>query len=247
VGKADLHIHTRVSDGMATIEETLAYVEHETDLDVIAITDHEDVRASFLARELAAKRGYRVQVVPGAEITTLHGHLLALFVEDSAIPSFRTVDRTIALVHRLGGVAVIPHPMSWLTRSIGRRPIERLVAASDPELRIDALEESQSPAGSLTRAKVVRLNGERYHLPRVGNSDAHFLVHIGASYTEFDGSDAEALKAAIQSGATTPGHRHFVSPRELGLRAVLHQTCRGLMATPRKMAARPFEARRARL
>lgn len=245
MGKADLHIHTRVSDGMATIEETLAYVEHETDLDVIAITDHEDVRASFLARDLAARRGYRVQVVPGAEITTLHGHLLALFVEDPEIPSFRTVDKTIALVHRLGGLAIIPHPMSWLTRSVGQRPIERLLTCGDPERKIDALEESQSPAGSLTRQKVATLN-QRYGFPRVGNSDAHFLVHIGASYTSFDGRDVEALKAGIQSGATTPGHGHFVSPRELGLRAILHQTCRGLMATPRKMATRPFEARRGR-
>jgi predicted metal-dependent phosphoesterase TrpH len=245
MGKADLHIHTRVSDGMATVEETVAYVENETDLDVVAITDHEDVRASFLAREIAARRGYRVQVVPGAEITTLHGHVLALFVEEP-LPSFRSVDKTIALIHRLGGLAVIPHPMSWLTRSVGQRPIERLVASEDPELRIDALEESQSPAGSLTRRKVSALNETRYHLPRVGNSDAHFLVHIGSSFTTFEGADAAALKAAIQAGQTAVKHGYFLPARELGLRAILHQTGRGLMATPRKMAARPFEARRSR-
>ena len=43
MGKADLHIHTRVSDGMATIEQVLEYAEQRTELDVIAVTDHEDV------------------------------------------------------------------------------------------------------------------------------------------------------------------------------------------------------------
>ena len=43
VSTADLHIHTRVSDGMATVESVLEYVQERTELDVIAITDHEDV------------------------------------------------------------------------------------------------------------------------------------------------------------------------------------------------------------
>ena len=83
MGKADLHIHTRISDGMASVETVLERAEHATDLDVIAITDHEDVRGGLEARELAAKRGLKVEVVPGAEITTRHGHLLALFIEET--------------------------------------------------------------------------------------------------------------------------------------------------------------------
>jgi len=90
VGKADLHLHTTVSDGLVTVERLLEYVEHETDLDVIAVTDHEDALGGLRARELAAKRGYRVEVIPGAEVTTLQGHLLALFVVN-APKSFRTV------------------------------------------------------------------------------------------------------------------------------------------------------------
>ena len=43
VGTADLHIHTAQGDGMAEIPELLSYVDEETDLSVIAITDHDDL------------------------------------------------------------------------------------------------------------------------------------------------------------------------------------------------------------
>src|SRR5438874_11379289 len=78
VGKADLHLHTTVSDGMASVAALLEYVEQQTDLDVIAVTDHEDAAGGLRAQELAAKHRYRFEVVPGAEITTRHGHVLAL-------------------------------------------------------------------------------------------------------------------------------------------------------------------------
>ncbi len=44
MGKADLHLHTALGDGMAEIPELLTYVEEETDLSLIAITEHDDLR-----------------------------------------------------------------------------------------------------------------------------------------------------------------------------------------------------------
>lgn len=98
MSKADLHIHTRVSDGLATVDRVLAYVQEETDLDVIALTDHEDATGGLRARELAAKHNYRFEVVVGAEVTTLQGHLLALFIE-SAPKSFRRVESALDTIH----------------------------------------------------------------------------------------------------------------------------------------------------
>ncbi len=72
-GRADLHMHTSVGDGLSSVPEILTYVEQETDLDMIAITDHDDVRAALDARDLAARRGGRIEVIPGTEITTRQG------------------------------------------------------------------------------------------------------------------------------------------------------------------------------
>ena len=47
LGRADLHIHTLASDGIDRRSPTiLDHVERATDLDVIAITDHERIDAA---------------------------------------------------------------------------------------------------------------------------------------------------------------------------------------------------------
>ena len=109
-GRADLHIHTLASDGTAGIEAVLDHVERETDLDVIAITDHERIDAAVAARSLARDRGLRAEVVVGEEVTTLGGHLLALFV-DRPIRPYRTLRTTILAVHDAGGLAIPAHPL----------------------------------------------------------------------------------------------------------------------------------------
>ena len=49
-GKADLHMHSTYSDGSATIEQILAYTEQNTDLNVIALTDHDVIDGAPAAR-----------------------------------------------------------------------------------------------------------------------------------------------------------------------------------------------------
>ena len=232
--RADLHIHTRVSDGLASVERTIDHIEHETALDLVAITDHEDSRGGQRAREYAAGRGYRVEVIVGAEITTMQGHLLALFIED-APKSFRGIEATIEAIHRKGGLAVIPHPMSWLTRSLSRRTIERVMAANEHGITFDAIElANPSPAGKVTRAKATAAN-KRWALPALGSSDAHHLPHIATGWTEFDEPGAGGLLAAIRSGTTRPGMTSYPAAREVGYGNLALGLAWGYSATPRKM------------
>src|SRR3972149_9721433 len=80
-GKADLHLHTASGDGMASPRQILDYVEAETDLDIIAVTDHDDLRGALEAREACARGRYRLHVIPGMEVTAIAGHIIALWVE----------------------------------------------------------------------------------------------------------------------------------------------------------------------
>lgn len=234
MAKADLHLHTRVSDGMASVEQLLAYVEEQTDLDVIAVTDHEDAAGGQRARELSASRGYRAEVVVGAEVTTLQGHLLALFIEE-APRSFRSIERTIEAIHAQGGLAIVPHPMSWLTRSISERTLRRLCARAEDGITFDGIElANPSPAGKATRAKAIALN-RTWMLTPTGGSDAHHLAHAGTGWTEFAGRTAEDLRAAIISGAATAGMSDYPPLREVGYRATALGLVWGYAATPRKM------------
>src|SRR5438270_11835306 len=108
-------MHTSLNDGTATVREVLNYIRDRTDLDVIAITDHDRLTGSYEALELANE--YRFDVVAGCEITTLHVHLLALFI-DKLIPMWRPPDCTIGKMHEQGGLAIAVHPCSRPTPRI---------------------------------------------------------------------------------------------------------------------------------
>jgi len=78
MGLADLHVHTNHSfDGTAPVAAVLQEAR-QIGLDVIAITDHDAIDGALEAMDLAAKIG--IEVIPGIEISTAEGDLLALFV-----------------------------------------------------------------------------------------------------------------------------------------------------------------------
>ena len=203
LGRADLHIHTLASDGTAGAVEILDHVERRADLDVIAITDHERIDAAVAARAMARDRGLRFEVVVGEEITTLGGHLLALWIERPVRP-FRSLRSTIAAIHEQDGLAIPAHPLVPYPLCAQGFVLRRLLA-DEPRFRPDAIEAfNPTTLGRPWHARVVRFAVET-GLARVGNSDAHSLEAIGAGWTTFPGRTADELRQAIATGAT---HQH---------------------------------------
>jgi hypothetical protein len=207
MGKADIHIHTTYSDGMATVEQVLEFAEYRTDLDLIAITDHDMFDGADEARNLAARRNYRFQVLTGMEITTIEGHLLALGL-DKPVRSLQPLDRTIAQVHEHGGVVIAPHPMSWLIRSIGRNGLERIHRNPSDEVYFDGCETlNPSVAGRVAADRVRALNANLLQLAETGGSDSHVLPTIGSAVTVFPGNTAQDLmRALVEKRTTAEGH-----------------------------------------
>jgi len=235
LGSADLHIHTRYGDGMATVPELLRYVADRGGLDVIAITEHDTMRAADEARELHARGDYPFGLACGEEVTTLDGHLLALFI-DEPVESFRRIEETLVAIHRQGGLAVVPHPLSWLTRSVTARVFARVGNVQNDGVYFDGIEEyNMSPAGRVTSAKARRLNRNLFRLAAVGASDAHFLQSIGSAYTSFEGTTADDLRRAIETKTTSGAVGLLPRLSELGYRNIALQQWRGMMATPRSM------------
>lgn len=246
-GKADLHVHTAHGDGLATVAEILDFVEHHTDLDVLAITEHDDFAAAYEARERHANGRYSFDLVPGMEVTTLEGHLLALFIEEP-VPSFRSLARTIELVHRQGGLCVVPHPMSPLTRSIGENGLHRIHRRAAEGIYLDGLElDSRAPTWRAIKNRVHRLNRTQWHLAEVGGSDAHVLACVGCAFTLFPGTTAEELKQAILARTTRAGIGIYPTLAEIGYGTLLRQQWRALWATPGKVGGRAFRRLAARL
>ncbi len=199
-GSADLHIHTVASDGVSTVEEILAYVTERTHFDVIGIADHERVDAAHAARAMARARGLDLEVVIGEEISTLGGHLLALFIEER-VPPFRSLRESIGIVHEQGGIAIAAHPLFPYPMCAQGWMLRRLLAANDPRVRPDALEAFNPTTFGRAHGRVVDFAAE-HGLPTVGNSDAHEAASVGRGWTTFPGHTAEDVRAAILAGET---------------------------------------------
>lgn len=78
MGKADLHIHTKASDGVLSVPELLDKVV-EKGLKTVSITDHDTIDGYLEAQKPAADFG--IELIPGVELTVLwksmEVHLLA--------------------------------------------------------------------------------------------------------------------------------------------------------------------------
>ena len=203
-GKADLHMHSTYSDGCATIEEILEHVQQNTNLDVIALTDHDVIDGSLRARDLWARGSYRFDFVVGEEVSTNDGHLLGLFIE-KVVPAGLSMERSIDLIHEQGGLAVVAHPLHRFFRhSCKREVLDRIVAT--PGVWLDGMETwNASFCGVYANYVAMGTNRTVYNIPELGNSDAHMLSAIGRGMTWFEGKSAQDVRATIEAGVSAPG------------------------------------------
>jgi predicted metal-dependent phosphoesterase TrpH len=187
--KADLHVHTlHSSDGKSTSEEILKQGE-SIGLGAIAFTDHNSIQGGQDALKVPSK----VIVIRGVEVTSADGHILALGVGVD-IPSGRSAEETIKLIHEAGGIAVAAHPgriWSGLKRD--------LIPGKD----FDAIEihNARSTKGLNRKAKAL---AKSLNAHVTGGSDSHHFSTLGGAYAIIPDdcrNEADVL-AAIRSGKT---------------------------------------------
>lgn len=233
-GRADMHIHSLYSDGTASVRSILDHVERATDLDVVAITDHERIDGALRALELHAAGDYAFDLVVGEEITTRRGHVLALFISER-IPALRPLDETLAAIHAQGGIAIAAHPMAPLPLSVGRRSLREVRDHEHEGVYFDALELfNPSHAGRMRQAQRMALNAAELGLPGVGNSDGHVLEGIGTGATSFPGHTADDYRRAVEEGSVTPEGAHWSAAHNVDVyRRQLHAKLRHLWETVR--------------
>ncbi|MEM0342899.1 MAG: PHP-associated domain-containing protein [Thermoplasmata archaeon] len=172
--EVDLHIHSHHSaDSRARPADIVARAV-ELGLGAIAITDHD----SWLgAREATRLADGRILVIPGAEIKTDKGDVLALFVDEEL--RSREFAVVIEEIRSRAGVSIIPHPADS-------------PRITELELRLaDGLETFNSTCTKRSNARAAAL-AERHSKPGFASSDAHMVVEIGNGRTTIE--DCESLE-----------------------------------------------------
>jgi len=228
-------MHSDLSDGLSSIEKLLDSAER-AGLDVVALTDHDDIRGAFEMRELAARRSSPVEVVPGAEVTTRSGHLLALWIEDE-IPMFCSLAQALDLIHQAGGMAIAPHPLSYLTFSIGEGALRQIATYADGARMVDAIElRNPSYAGRVRASRALWLNNHVLRIAETGSSDAHHAALVGTCWTEFPGRTSEDLRDALRAQQTKAEGRGWTLREHLD--GAAKQQWRSMVRDPIKRAGR---------
>jgi predicted metal-dependent phosphoesterase TrpH len=135
-----------------------------------------------------------VEVVIGEEISTVNGHVLGLFLE-RFVPPRLTAERTVELIHRQGGLAILAHPFHPYTGRSSECP--RAVDLLD-DIDLDGMESLNHGEfyGSPFNSRAAKLCREK-RLAEVGSSDAHDPHFVGMAYTDFPGGTAEELRASL--------------------------------------------------
>lgn len=199
MGQADLHIHTTYSlDATTTVRGVLEYASR-INLDVIAISDHDQIRGALEARELASQ--YHLEVITGTEVTSLEGHVLALFVE-KLIPAGLPFIETLVRIGDLGGIAIAPHPVNPLPKSLDMQSIMNAMAHEKARHVLKGIE-IYNMGHEIFNYRAKKLSSQ-LPLAKTGSSDSHIHWTIGSGRTEFPGTTASDLRAALENRTTKP-------------------------------------------
>lgn len=189
----DLHNHTRYSPDSRVAPKDLVARARHSGLAGIAITDHNEVRG---IREAEVAAGRDFLVIPGIEVSTRSGHVLAYGVRD-IIPRDLSVGDTVHRIVALGGVAVAAHPYRFWSG-----------------LGSEALFEARFPAYETCNARTLRGGNARAEATaraqkagETGGSDSHFLDEVARAVTVIDGGAlrADDVVQALGQGRTTAG------------------------------------------
>lgn len=198
-----MHIHTNASDGGASPRKLLDYVQKKTDLDVIAITDHDTIKGALEAKKIHDAGDYRFDYIVGQEVTSTAGHIIGLFLTKQ-IPKERSPHETVKRIHDQGGIAIAAHPLLIL-KYIDPEMLTADGVGVDVLMaeKFDAIEIINGvPLMGRENARAKLLNRSLLFRAEIGSSDAHIIEAIGKGYTLFPGKTAADLRQAIEQKTT---------------------------------------------
>ena len=175
--KLDLHLHSEYSDDAeGTPKEIIKFIKKQG-LNGVAFTDHNTIAGGLKALKSAPKD---IVIIPGVEISTKDGHLLAYNVKEVP-PRGLSVEETVERVIDQGGVPVVPH----LFRNMSGIKKDKLIPIKNKVSAIEVFNGCSLPSTNLKTARVAR----EFKLGGTGGSDSHHPEYVGTSFTTVDTTD----------------------------------------------------------
>jgi len=200
-GYADLHMHTTASDGVQPVRDLLDYIAvHCRHLTAISITDHNVMDATLWA--YANKDRYPFDIIPGVEVNSRDGHILALWVT-TPIPKHLSAHETAIAIHEAGGLAILAHPFHLELKEV-RKNVWRYwnTFRGLKDAGLDAIEIINAGLVTPGSNRYAGWLAQRAGMAVTGGSDAHTPGAIGTGVTRYPGQSGDDLRQAIIAGTT---------------------------------------------
>ena len=203
----ELHAHSWYSRGAILGEESvdspiqMVKEARRRGLDGIAITDHNSFKSWNSLKKLKFDD---FVLIPGEEIHTKQGHLIALGISEEIKPN-QDVLETIDKIHSQGGVAIAPHPFD--IAKYGLRERSKYADA------IEVFNSSNLDRFSNFRAKKF---SEKLNKPCVSGTDAHMKEVIGRGAVRVDAEfDLDSVLKSIKKGRILEMKARYLSVKEI--------------------------------
>ncbi len=212
--RVDFHSHTMWSGDCTTTPDELVESVQAAAIDVLCITDHNEVvGAQRLKDELSCR------VVVGEEVRVGQGEIIGLFLEDR-IPAGLSPVQAAQRIRDQGGLVYVPHPFDPMRNCLSPAEIDEL---NELDL-LDGIEgwNAKTSLASLNRRAADY--GEVHGLWVGAGSDAHVPDALGAAYLQMpdvalEGPGAAQRFAAAARHGRVVGH-HYDAPRRWSARIV---------------------------
>ncbi|MBI2464605.1 hypothetical protein HYV64_00530 [Candidatus Shapirobacteria bacterium] len=143
-------------------------------IEVLSITEHDSLDSYWIAKKIIAKRKLPIILVPGCEISSKDGHILAYGILKE-IPKGLSAKETVDIIHKQGGLAVAAHPF------IPFYSIKNKIF----DLPLDAIEGGCAAANVSANVKATAA-AKKMKLPATSSSDAHSMYGMGKGRTIFN-------------------------------------------------------------
>jgi len=184
---AELHCHTCYSKDSLMLPSRLIKVARRRGLQRLAITDHNVFEGALRAAEIDSEL-----IIPGEEIMTTGGELLAYYICE-LVPPGLTPERTIDILRQQGAVVCVAHPFDAF----------RAGRWDETELReilalVDAIEVFNARVATLAENRRAAELAAAAGKPGMAGSDAHAYLEVGRAMTRLPAFlDAAGLRAAL--------------------------------------------------
>lgn len=179
--RVEIHIHTKYSKDSLQSFWILYLKCRLKRIDVVAITEHNNIDGGIAFKEFCKKHGNKIQVIIGEEIFTDSGEIIGLFLKEN-IKSELSVEETINEIKKQDGVVYVPHPYDLKRNKTVLK--EKYIAEFKDS--IDCIEVHNGRNISTKYDVKQKEIAEKYGIKPVIGSDAHTTMEIGRNYMECD-------------------------------------------------------------